>query len=170
MTERDIYLGIGSNITPQRHVSAALQALSRDYGPLTVSTLYRSEPLGMEGADFINAVVGFVSDVSLDALRRRLKVLERESGRDHSEKLAGRELDLDLLLYGNETISTGELVVPRPDVLEYAFVLRPLAEIAPTKRHPVTERTYAWHWDHFEGAHVALEPITPGRVEQRKEA
>jgi 2-amino-4-hydroxy-6-hydroxymethyldihydropteridine diphosphokinase len=162
MTERDIYVGLGSNIDPQRHMSAALQALSRDYGPLTVSTLYRSEPLGMEGPDFINAVVGFASDVSLDALRARLKTLERESGRDHAAKLAGRELDLDLLLYGDQTIGTGELVIPRPDVLDYAFVLRPLAEIAPTKLHPVTGRGYAWHWEHFEGRQIALAPIIVG--------
>jgi len=159
MTERDIYLGLGSNIEPQRHVSEALQVLSHHYGPLTVSTLYRSEPLGMAGPDFINAVAGFTSDVALDALRARLKAVEREAGRDHSKKLVGRELDLDLLLYGQETISGRGFVVPRPDVLEYAFVLRPLAEIAPVGRHPVTGRTYAWHWQHFEGRRIALEPI-----------
>lgn len=165
MPERTIHIGVGSNIEPQRHVPAALASLEADYGPLIVSTLYRCAAVGLDGPCFINAVVGLRSGVALETLHEQLKALERKAGRDHSKGLAGRELDLDLLLFGEERIASGGIVIPRPDILGYAFVLRPLAEMAPDARHPVTGRSYAWHWKHFEGEDIALEPVRLDGIE-----
>ncbi|MGH8273069.1 MAG: 2-amino-4-hydroxy-6-hydroxymethyldihydropteridine diphosphokinase [Gammaproteobacteria bacterium] len=162
MSERDIYIALGSNIEPERHVPAALAALATAYGPLAVSPLYRSAPVGFEGPDFVNGVVRGRTAESLSHLQAHLKALERRAGRDHTQKLATRELDLDLLLFGEETIAADGIVLPRPDILEYAFVLRPLAEIAPNVRHPETGRSLAWHWRHFEGTRIPLTPITLG--------
>ncbi len=159
MAERAIYIAIGSNSEPARHVSAALAKLEAGYGPLTVSPLYRSAPVGFEGPDFINGVAGGRTEAELAALRGHLKELERQAGRDQSETLATRELDLDLLLFGDAVIAQEEIVIPRPDILNYAFVLRPLAEIAPQVLHPETGRSFAWHWQHFDGERIPLQPV-----------
>lgn len=97
--------------------------------------------------------------MDIPALVATLKTLEADAGRQTRATTGSRELDLDLLLYGDCVIREDGLVLPRPDVLEYAFVLRPLAELAPTLVHPVTGRTLAWHWDHFKGQAVALGPV-----------
>ncbi len=160
MNEREIFLSIGSNIAPERHVPAALGALEAAFGSIEVSPLYRSAPVGFEGPDFVNAVVRCHTALPLARLQAQLKALEREAGRNHSERLATRELDLDILLFGDEVITTERgPVIPRPDVLEYAFVLRPLVDIAAGKTHPETGRTFAWHWRHFTGERIALEPV-----------
>lgn len=162
MSDAEAYVGIGSNIDPERHIGRALAALARDFGPTAVSPFYRSAPVGFEGPDFVNGVVRISpSGDDIDALAVALKRLEREAGRREFPRTASRELDLDLLLWGTRVLRRGKLVLPRPDVLEYAFVLRPLAELAPAAVHPVTGRTYAWHWDHFEGEPLALHAVEP---------
>lgn len=159
MAEREIYIAVGSNVEPERRVPAALSALESSYGPIVRSTLYRSAPVGFEGPDFINCVVRGRTDSEFAALREHLKALERLAGRAHSGRLATRELDLDLILYGREVIENDGFVIPHPDILEYAFVLCPLAELAPEGVHPQTGRSFAWHWEHFEGERLPLHPV-----------
>lgn len=153
------YIGVGSNIDPERHIPAALGALRTAFGILHVSPAYRSPPLGFEGADFINCVVGIDCNLDIAVLIGQLKALEVNAGRQTGVTPGSRELDLDLLLYGEQIIHNDGIVLPRPDVLAYAFVLRPLAELAPTFTHPGTGRTLAWHWENFTGEAVALTPV-----------
>lgn len=164
MNEVEAYIGVGSNIEPELHVANALAALQRSLGPIAVSPLYRSAPVGFEGDPFINGVVRATSRAGLDALIEELKSLERHSGRNRrGGGMGSRELDLDLLLYGESILYRDELALPRPDILRYPFVLRPLAELAPARLHPETGRTFAWHWKHFAGIPADLEPVTlPG--------
>ncbi len=164
MNEIEAYIGIGSNIEPEVHVDRALAALEKSLGPIAVSPLYRSPPVGFEGDAFINGVVRVTSHAGLDALIEDLKALEKKSGRNrHVSGMGSRELDLDLLLYGDSILRRDGLVLPRPDILQYPFVLRPLAELAPARLHPETGQTFAWHWKHFAGIPADLEPVTlPG--------
>jgi 2-amino-4-hydroxy-6-hydroxymethyldihydropteridine diphosphokinase len=164
MNEVEAYIGVGSNIEPERHVATALAALGQCLGPVAVSPLYRSAPIGFEGNAFINGVVRVTSRAGLDALIEDLKSLERQSGRSRRDGgMGSRELDLDLLLYGESILRRDGLALPRPDILRYPFVLRPLAELAPARLHPETGRTFAWHWKHFTGIPADLEPVTlPG--------
>lgn len=160
MTERGAYIGIGSNIEPLRHIPSALRALRERFGALACSPAYRSPPLGFEGADFINCVVRIDTGLAPDKLVACLKGLESDAGRRLLGTHRSRELDLDLLLYGGLVLRDGALRLPRSDVLDYAFVLRPFAELAPDLVHPLTGRSLAWHWAHFEGDAVALAPVT----------
>ncbi len=159
------YIGVGSNIDPQRHIPAALRALHTAFGALGQSPAYQSPPLGFSGADFINCVVRIAGRLDVTALIAKLKTLESSAGRQTRATSRSRELDLDLLLYGDGIIHRDGIALPRPDVLEYAFVLRPLAELAPAFRHPLTGRSLAWHWKHFEGIAITLTPVTLSGVE-----
>ena len=160
MPDAAAFIGVGSNIDPQRHIPDALRALRSRFGPIACSPAYRSPPLGFEGEDFINCAVRLHSGLGAAQLVACLKDLESKAGRRAGRSAPGsRELDLDLLLYGDRVIDREGIRLPRPDVLEYAFVLRPLADLAPGLVHPQTGRTLAWHWRHFTGEPVALAPV-----------
>ena len=155
-----IYLGLGSNIEPERNLGLAIRELRDKYGDLEISAVYRSAAVGFEGDDFLNLVVGLRSDDEpleiCDEIERLHNLVGRERG---SEKWAARPLDIDLLLYNDEVIEERPVRVPRSDILEYSFVLRPLAELAPDLVHPVTERTMLEHWKEFDAASHPLELV-----------
>lgn len=128
------YIGLGANLGDAKaSVRLAMDAL--DALPQTTvlrrSSLYRSAPVDASGPDFINAVVEVSTALSAPALLGELQALEHSAGRLRPYHHAPRTLDLDLLLYGDASISSPALVIPHPRMAERAFVLRPLAEIAP---------------------------------------
>jgi 2-amino-4-hydroxy-6-hydroxymethyldihydropteridine diphosphokinase len=130
------YVGLGSNLEqPLQQVKDALKELGnlRDSRLQKASSLYRSEPVGPEGqADYINAVAQLSTQLTAESLLDELQSLEKQHGRVRNGVRWGpRPLDLDLLLYGQETIDTSRLKVPHPYMTERGFVLFPLAEIAP---------------------------------------
>lgn len=144
-----VYVAIGSNVQPERHVTMAVQAMRARFGVLTLSPVYRNRAVGFEGDDFLNAVAGFDTDLSVPALKMALDEIEVLCGRQRgAARFAPRTLDLDLLLYGDRVDAAARL--PRPEILKYDFVLKPLADIAAAERHPVTGLSYAALWQHFQ--------------------
>jgi len=130
------HVALGANLGDARAtVRAALAAL--DGLPQTrllrASSLYRTAPWEASGPDFINAVAEVETGLSAPALLRALQALELDAGRERPYRNAPRTLDLDLLLYGDARIDSTELTVPHPRLRERAFVLVPLAEIAPER-------------------------------------
>ncbi len=133
------YVGIGANLGDAR--AAVLDALARlDALPgvrvLAASSLYRTAPVDSSGDDYINAVASLDTDLAAPELLACLFAIEQAHGRERPYRNAPRTLDLDLLLHGDEAIDTPELTVPHPRMLERAFVLVPLLEIAPQVRVP----------------------------------
>lgn len=156
----DVYLGLGSNIEPEKNLSLAVRELRNKYGELEVSSVYRSAALGFEGDDFLNLVVGLSSDDRPLEICKEIERLHNVAGRARgSQKWVARPLDIDLLLYNDEVIDDRPVRVPRSDVLEYSFVLRPLAELAPDLVHPVTGKTILAHWQEFDAASHPLELV-----------
>ncbi|HSW17626.1 MAG TPA: 2-amino-4-hydroxy-6-hydroxymethyldihydropteridine diphosphokinase [Ramlibacter sp.] len=137
------YVALGANIgDAQASVRSAFDALGRLTGTSVVarSSLYRTAPFEASGPDFINAVAAVSTLLPAPALLHELQRIELEAGRERPFPRAPRTLDLDLLLYGEASIDSPRLVVPHPRLFERAFVLVPLAEIAPERVTPAQLR------------------------------
>ena len=133
------YIGLGSNLGDrQANILKALRLLSRETTLRRVSSLYETEPWGYEAQPrFLNAACELATTLALLPLLELLKRIETEVGRKPTFPLGPRVIDLDILLYDTEVLQTNTLVVPHPGLAERAFVLVPLAEIAPQARHPL---------------------------------
>jgi 2-amino-4-hydroxy-6-hydroxymethyldihydropteridine diphosphokinase len=142
------YVALGSNLAdPVFQVRAGIEALAALPGSrlLLASSLYRTAPVGIRGqADFINAVAAVETALDARALLAALFAVEARFGRRRDFPRAPRTLDLDLLLYGAETVDTPELKLPHPSMHLRAFVLAPLLEIAPDCRIPGRGSAKAW--------------------------
>jgi 2-amino-4-hydroxy-6-hydroxymethyldihydropteridine diphosphokinase len=141
------YVGLGANLgDPAGQIAEALSRLAaaEEVEVAAVSTFYRNPPLGPPDQPwYVNAVARVRTRLTAEELFRVLQQLEVSLGRTRGERWGPRVLDLDLLLYGGEVILTPELQVPHPEMHRRAFVLVPLAEIAPEAWHPVLERRVA---------------------------
>ena len=127
-------IGLGANLGDARQaVQEAMQTIAAfDYCQLhAASPLYRSAPVDSSGPDYFNAVLQISTRLSAPDLLARLHQLERGAGRQRPYLNAPRTLDLDILLYGAARIDSPTLTVPHPRMRQRAFVLRPLADIAP---------------------------------------
>ncbi len=156
------YISIGSNINKDQHIPASLSALEQAFGKLTVSSIYESEAVGFTGDVFYNLVVGFDSDLEVKAVAKLLRQIELDNGRTRdSRKFAARTLDLDLILYGDLIVNDGRLQIPRDEIEHYAFVLEPLAEIAPPLKHPISHLSYAELWDKFDKTDLRQQRVIP---------
>ncbi len=157
-----VYLSLGSNLEPQRHLRAALAELRQRFGELAVSPAYRSASVGFAGADFVNLAVGLDTELAPAALNDWLHALEDRHGRRRDvPRYSDRTLDVDIVLYDDLVLDgPGHLQIPR-DELQHAFVLRPLADIAPAVKHPRSGRSMAELWAAFPAGHepMQVEPL-----------
>ncbi|WP_116368298.1 2-amino-4-hydroxy-6-hydroxymethyldihydropteridine diphosphokinase [Parahaliea mediterranea] len=146
-----VYLGLGSNIERERYLAAGLDALAALYGELCLSPVYDCEAIGFDGQPFLNMVVGIDTRASVAELARDLRRIETEHGRlPGATRYSPRQLDIDLLTYGDATGVVDGVRLPRPEILRNAFVLRPLADLAPAEPHPLDGRCYAALWEAFD--------------------
>lgn len=146
-----VYVSVGSNIERRKHIDQALALLGDRYGRLEQSAVYESDAVGFDSNPFYNMVVGFDTDEPPHRVQRVLHDVENDCGRVRTGELSARTMDLDLLLYDDLVTDENGLVLPREDITRYAFVLYPLAELAPDARHPVSGRSFADIRDGFSG-------------------
>ena len=156
-----VYLGLGSNIDPEENLRLAVHELESRYGALELSPVYRSTAVGFAGDDFLNLVVGMHTDEPAESIHDAIEQIHTVAGRERgSNKFGARTLDIDLLLYDDLVIEHPKFSIPRKDVLEYSFVLRPLAELAPDLIHPETGRRIGEHWREAAPDAQPLAPVT----------
>jgi 2-amino-4-hydroxy-6-hydroxymethyldihydropteridine diphosphokinase len=142
-----VFLGVGSNIERERYITAGLDALEGLFGELVLSCVYDSEAIGFAGQPFLNLVVGIDTGLSPGQLSRQLRDIEFEYGRPpDASRFSPRQLDIDILTHGQLSGVIEGVELPRPEILENAFVLCPLAEVAARELHPVARKTYAELW------------------------
>ncbi|MFO1408053.1 MAG: 2-amino-4-hydroxy-6-hydroxymethyldihydropteridine diphosphokinase [Steroidobacteraceae bacterium] len=158
-----VYVAAGSNVEPVANLRRALDVLAAHYPGLRASRAWRNRAVGFEGDDFVNLALGFDTDEDVRSVVGRLHEAEAACGRARdAPKWAPRSMDLDILLYGDLVCDEPGLTLPRPDLLRRAYMLGPLAELAPAVRHPVEGSTMAALWARFDRAAHALEPVELG--------
>lgn len=140
-----VFLGIGTNLGDRwANIDRALEGLSRIVVLGRVSPVYETAPMYVSDQPrFLNLAVEAATDLEPEALLDALKALETEVGRVPGRRFGERAIDLDILFHGERVIAGDRLELPHPRLPERAFVLRPLADIAPGHRHPVSGRTVA---------------------------
>lgn len=156
-----VFVGIGSNIDREASVRAGVADLREHYGELTLSSVYESDAVGFEGDPFFNLVAAFDTEQDIDQLIATLGEIEANNGRRRNgPKFVARTLDLDILLYGDQVLTGQGYAVPRDEITRYAFVLWPLAEIAPDMLHPELGVSFSELWARFDKQDQQLHPVT----------
>lgn len=146
--KHQILISVGSNIDKELNTKKGLQALSDCFDDLLVSTIYESESVGFSGFNFLNSVVLAYTSMSIEKVCATLKLIENNQGRTRDKKFGNRTLDLDLLTF-DDVVTTTPVILPRKEIEYNAFVLQPMAEIAPHQIHPTTLKNYATLWREF---------------------
>jgi 2-amino-4-hydroxy-6-hydroxymethyldihydropteridine diphosphokinase len=155
-----IYISIGSNIEAEQHLRQAVAELQAHYGQLHLSSVYESESVGFDGDNFLNMVVGLDTDEDVHSVVQTLRQIEDRHGRVRTgPRFSARTLDLDLLLYSDLVLKENGLELPRGEITQNAFVLWPLAELAPELLHPVRQQTMSSLWQGFNKDSQKLWPI-----------
>jgi len=155
-----VYVSIGSNIDRDRSIRGGVADLREAFGELTLSSVYESEAVGFDGDDFYNLVAGFDTDMGVNEVAALLREIEDRHGRVRSgPRFSSRTLDIDLLLYDDLDTDSDGLSLPRDEITKNAFVLWPLAEIAPDAVHPVLNKRYRDLWDAFDKTKQPLRPV-----------
>lgn len=155
-----VFVSLGSNIDRETNTRAGIQSLQSHYGELQLSSVYESEAVGFEGDNFFNMVIAFNTDEDVRQVATTLREIEVRHGRDRNgPKFSSRTLDLDLLLYDDLVMHEPGVQIPRDEILKRAFVLWPLAEIAPDLKHPEENSSYAELWLAFDKSKEVLKPV-----------
>jgi 2-amino-4-hydroxy-6-hydroxymethyldihydropteridine diphosphokinase len=136
---KTVYIGLGSNLSgsmgdPQKQLQTALAKISDhpEIHQLNTSSFYRTSPVGpQDQPDFINAVAQAKTSLTPLALLDYLQQIENDHGRERKEYWGARTLDLDILIFGQQSIRNSRLIIPHPRIEERAFVLVPLLEVKP---------------------------------------
>ncbi len=154
-------ISIGSNVNAHHNLRAAVASLREAFGELRLSPVYESEAVGFEGNNFLNLVVAADTTLPLARVISLLKGIEDDLGRDRSAaKFADRDIDLDVLTYGDEDGRSAGIELPRPEITIHAFVLQPMADLLPEYIHPVTGKNLAQMWQEFDKASQKLWPVS----------
>lgn len=155
-----IYISIGSNIEAEKHLRRAVAELTQLYGKLQLSSVYESEAVGFAGDNFLNMVVGLDTEQDVHQVVQTLRQIEDRYGRVRSgPRFSSRTLDLDLLLYDDLVLQEDGIELPREEITQNAFVLWPLAEIAPDVQHPLEQQSMATLWQRFDKESQKLWPV-----------
>ncbi|MEA1889535.1 MAG: 2-amino-4-hydroxy-6-hydroxymethyldihydropteridine diphosphokinase [Pseudomonadota bacterium] len=142
-----VYVSVGSNQQARQYVPMALAAIESEFSPVSISPIYESMAVGFDSENFLNLVVSFDTGLSLSQLAGKLDQIEQSCGRKRGEKrFTSRTMDLDLLIYGDLLRHDDEHDIPRNEITRYAFVLKPLSQLAPDYVHPELGLSFSQLW------------------------
>ena len=137
-----IFVGIGSNIDREMNIRSCIKILKDLYGNVLISPMYETEATGFNGPNFYNLVLCFKTEESVYDLKNALNQIENNHGRHVNEtKFSSRTLDIDILYYDDLVLTDDKIQIPRKEICEYDFVLKPLAEIAPDLICPLKNKS-----------------------------
>ena len=163
--KQTVYVSIGSNIDKKHNVISCIAMLRETFGELKLSPVYESRAVGFDGNNFYNLVASFETAQSPRHVENALKLIEERHGRRRGKnRFESRTLDLDQLLHGDLVINENGVRIPRDDIVQHAFVLRPLADLASRAMHPVLGKTYAGLWSDFDRDATVLKRVSLGDI------
>lgn len=143
----DVYVGIGSNVNAKYNIKLALEEMRAVFIKLEQSPVYQSAAVGFDGDDFLNLVVKFDTRLEIVEVVSQLRAIEDALGRDRSQpRFSKRPIDLDILLYNDLEMDDFGIQIPRNEILESAFVLKPLCDLSPDLLHPLQMQSYRDLW------------------------
>lgn len=155
-----VFVAIGSNVDAAERMCQAARALRQRFADARFSRCFRNPAYGFEGPDFYNAVTGFTTTLPIDALLPSLHEIEAHCGRERADARWGpRNMDLDLLLYGDLVGSGNGYTVPRRDLLRRVYMLGPMADLAPDWLYPPSGPTIGELWQRFPQSEHQLTPL-----------
>ena len=133
-----VFIGIGSNLNKIKNIKSCLSKIKNDYKNVKLSPVYETKSMGFDGPNFYNLVCSFNTTEDIYKLKKRLNKIELDHGRNLNEtKYSSRTLDIDILYYGNLILVDDKIKIPRKEIIEYDFVLRPLIDIDAEFTHPL---------------------------------
>ncbi len=154
-----VVLSVGTNNNRKYNIRKAVRRIRDVYGNVEISPVYETDSAGFSGHAFYNLVIGIHSDQTPDRIQEAMHAIEIHAGRIRGKKdHSNRVLDIDLLLYGDQVFHP-RLNIPRDEIERYAFVLKPLSDLYPDRRHPVSDRSFLEMWESFDGPLYNLTPI-----------
>ncbi len=155
-----VYVAAGSNVDARSNIRRALNELRTVFPGLRSSRIYQNAAVGFAGDDFINLVVGFDTELTLEQVISELRRIETLCGRPRgAAKWAPRSMDLDILLYGDQVGVYPDATLPRPDLLKRPYMLGPLADLAPQVHHPTAGRSIGELWAAFDQRAHSMQEI-----------
>lgn len=151
-----VFVSVGSNIQRRQNIYTGVDAMRQHFTDLTCSSVYESKAEGFDGDPFYNLVVTFQGQ-DLVSINQTLRQIEDQHGRiRQAQKFCARTLDLDLLLFGNQVLIDQGWDIPRAEITRYAFILWPMAEIAPRLKHPSLNQSMGQLWSQFQRQHEGI--------------
>lgn len=155
-----IALGIGSNIERETNIRLAVKNLRALFGEIIISNVYQTKAVGFTGPDFYNMVAVINTDLKLEYLVTKLHEIESNAGRIRQGKsMQSRCLDIDVLLFGQHNLRHKGHNIPREEIYQTAYVLKPLADVLPTTLDPIKGATFGDMWQSFERTSEKLHKI-----------
>jgi 2-amino-4-hydroxy-6-hydroxymethyldihydropteridine diphosphokinase len=150
-----VYVSLGSNVGRDRNIRLAIREMRSAFGDLRLSPVYESASVGFDGSDFLNLVAGFQTESDVHQVVQELRAIEDRLGRDRTQpRFSPRPIDLDILTYDDLVMDEQGLQIPRQEILQNAFVIKPLCDIAPETLHPLVKKDYQTLW-------LAMAPDAP---------
>jgi len=145
-----VVLSLGSNIDREKNIRFAWKKIGERFGKTEISPVYEAESIGFDGPAFFNFVVGVFTPEPILEIREYLRGIEAAAGRIRGAKeFNNRVLDIDVVLYGSNDLRSQGLNIPRDEIEKYAYILKPLSDLYPSMKHPVSGKTFGRMWLEF---------------------
>lgn len=146
-----VVLGLGSNINREKNIRFAVGKIRNLYDDIEISPVYETTAIGFAGAAFFNLVLGFKTSASLRDIRDELQHIEAMAGRIRGKKsFDNRLLDIDVILFGDKNLRPDGVNIPRDEIEKYAYVLKPLSDLYPMLKHPISGINFQQMWVDFD--------------------
>jgi 2-amino-4-hydroxy-6-hydroxymethyldihydropteridine diphosphokinase len=146
-----VVLSLGSNIDRENNIRFAWESIGERFGEMEVSPIYETDSIGFDGPPFFNFILGISTLEPILEIREYLRGIETSAGRVRGKKeFDNRILDIDVVLYGNNNLRPAGLNIPRDEIEKYAYILKPLSDLYPSLKHPISGKPFKQMWLEFD--------------------